>query len=902
MKKSISKKESTEDKTPENYNKISSKNRTPRRKSKEETPINKSKKSNDRISNRSSSEKKWVEKRTPNKEQILEQNQSPDINKSKSRLTNKKKHYEAFIDVKNAEEGLLNKTLFQGAIRINPHNRSDAYVTAGLERDIYIPGLKARNRAFEGDIVVVQLYDKSKWKVLGNNEDEENNQEEIPPLEDNVSEKASEEEDSSSIQSDLDNSFENLTLSSTSRKEKQEETCSNQELQPTGHVVYIKESKHVLEQVGWLRPINGTEVKPKDRFALFVPTIIQHPQVLIPIGQIPDFYRSHKTYEAKLVVIEIIEWREDSKLPIGTYKRILGELGEIEPETEALLMMNKVDYREFSQTVLDSIPTSIPIEQEIKNRRDLRSWRIFTIDPPTARDLDDAISITKLSDEKFEVGVHIADVSFFVQPGTAVDREAQRRSTSVYLVQKVIPMLPNILCENLCSLNPGEDRFAFSVIWTLDVKGNILFEWFGKTIIRSCSKLPYSVAQDAIEGKLTDSWLEEHKNTFPFLGPWGNHKIKDIIQDIKDLWIIAKSLRDSRFEGGAISMNNIKIGFQLNEFGNPITSFEYITKESNHLIEEYAILANMQVAKRISKYFPDISLLRNHVAPMENKLENFQKFCTDIGKSVDVSSSKSLSESLKHFKETESPLIFAALQTLATRPLQLAKYFCTGDLDFKMWKHFALNINYYTHFTSPIRRYPDIVVHRLLESTFIVDQQLSAEQLSKELSHLPTKDQVSKIAEIANEKKYNAKKAQEASDRLFLTLLLKSKPVVTDAVVIQVLDRRIIVLIGLYGLERKIYLEDHIINSSKHDAKKNQLIIYWPETPNLKSEGSIEQIISIFSLVKVKIETKDQDRSDLKANLLHPQEIQVYKPFEISTLSIHTTIETEQLDKIESDF
>lgn len=216
-------------------------------------------------------------------------------------------------------------------------------------------------------------------------------------------------------------------------------------------------------------------VKPDDRFAMFQPSDSKLPRMIIPIGQIPNFYKDPASYHTKLVRARLVSWREASYMPMGKYEGMVGEVGEIASETEALLRQYHVDWSDFSKEIMNSLPQGqyqIP-ESEIAKRRDLRGIRLFTIDPPTAKDLDDALHIKHLPNGHFEVGVHIADVSFFVRPGTPLDQEAQERSTTVYLIQKAIPMLPHVLCENLCSLNPSVDRLAFSVVWTLTSAGYV---------------------------------------------------------------------------------------------------------------------------------------------------------------------------------------------------------------------------------------------------------------------------------------------------------------------------------------------------------------------------------------------------------------------------------------------
>eukprot|EP01116_Phalansterium_solitarium_P017066 TRINITY_DN4115_c2_g1_i1.p1 TRINITY_DN4115_c2_g1~~TRINITY_DN4115_c2_g1_i1.p1 ORF type:complete len:1229 (-),score=429.00 TRINITY_DN4115_c2_g1_i1:213-3770(-) len=895
---------------------------------------------------------------------------------------NHKDRYAEHWSAEQTDAAVAAGTAFKGTLRINAHNTREAYVTVpGFKKDVFIDGIIQRNRAFEGDTVVIELVDRKFWRLAkGVKEEAEKLLEDalqqqtkdddaegrkiaasVKPLdasreleelvelgklpasaaaplpsvaaeveelddEDHEDDEAAfgaddsfaapESQPPSGAAESLDARMASLSVGKSagtpnrrgnhgrSRVQQDHSHRPDEELQPAGRVVAITESNHLTEQIGFVRPLGGhPRCRPNDRVCEFSPMDPRVPRILVPIGQIPDFYKEPQIYAKKLVVVQLVEWHAHSFLPFGRYCQILGEAGEIPAETETLLRMTKVDYRDFRREILESLPQGeyvIP-QEEIARRRDFRKTRLFTIDPSTAKDLDDALSIQRLPDGNFEVGVHIADVSFFVNAGTDLDIEAQRRSTSVYLVQKVIPMLPQLLCENLCSLNPAVDRLAFSVVWTLTPNGDILKEWFGRSVIRSCTKLPYDVAQLVIEGKIRDEkgWHASGiEAQFKQIRPVDGHTIDGVIQDILDLQSIAVPLRRDRFQGGSLSITNVKLSFSLDEQGNPYDTWTYITKEANWLVEEFMLLANRRVAERIVAALPESSLLRNHPPPLPSKLEAFGKFCADLKIPINTSSGRALSESLKKVQSTTPPQLYQLLQIMLVRPMQLAKYFCTGDLEIEAWTHYALNMDRYTHFTSPIRRYPDIIVHRQLQAALSIEQvekqQLDVFSLEGVMATLPQADRLVKICEHANEKKLNARRARELSDKLYLCLMLKDKPVVVDAMAVGLGDKFITVILPKYGLERRLYMEDLGTKKHEYEPLTSTLTLIWPgfqtysqlpgrappsaadaapPPPPPASEPSVTQKVNILSTFKVQLRMMpDQVPIELDDMMLHPDD------------------------------
>ncbi|VDI40701.1 DIS3-like exonuclease 2 [Mytilus galloprovincialis] len=498
-----------------------------------------------------------------------------------------------------------------------------------------------------------------------------------------------------------------------STDDKVKSNSANRALQRTGKVVSIIEPKHSRASTGHihLMPDRNPDT------ALFKPLDHRLPRIMIPMENCPkDFTVRPEDHANTLFICRITEWKEDSMYSHGELMRSLGEAGEIEPETEGILIENDVDYSEFTEEMLStlpvhSLPWQIP-EGEITGRRDFRQQCVFTIDPATARDLDDALSCEKLDDGTYNVGVHIADVSYFLKEDTSLDKRARFRATSVYLVQKVIPMLPRILCEELCSLNPNQDRLTFSVVWNMSEKGEIYGEWFGRTVIRSCVKLSYQHAQGFIEEPERE-WTEEELP--PISDGYPISQIKDTVHNLQ---MIAKNLRKARFDEGALRLDQVKLQFTLDQVtGMPNGYSVYKQKDSNRLVEEFMLLANMAVAHKIKKDFPKKAFLRRHPPPQSKMVDDLVELCSNLGFPIDPSSAGTLQRSLWRYADDDNMSVarMQVLVSMCSKPMQNAKYFCTGCIDDEeLYHHYALNVPLYTHFTSPIRRYADVMVHRTL--------------------------------------------------------------------------------------------------------------------------------------------------------------------------------------------
>jgi ribonuclease R len=425
------------------------------------------------------------------------------------------------------------------------------------------------------------------------------------------------------------------------------------------------------------------------------------------------------------VVVELVEWGEKSKNPIGKVVEVLGEPGNNDVEMMSILVNNAFPAR-FPDNIekeAEKISKEIP-EEEIKRRRDERNVTTFTIDPADAKDFDDALSLQYLPNGNYEVGIHIADVSYYVHPETLMDEEAFNRGTSVYLVDRTIPMLPEALSNELCSLQPNKDRLCFSAIFELNEEAKVLKQWFGKTIIHSDRRFCYEEAQEIIEGKQDD--------------------FSKILLTLDKL---AKKLRADRYAKGSIDFGSEEVKFKLDENGKPIEVFFKESKDSNKLIEDFMLLANRKVAERIQKFKSKEGTVkpfvyRIHDKPNESKLLQFSEFIGKIGYKINLTNKKTVSQSLnKLFTEINGKGEQNMIETIAVRTMAKAIY-STKNIG-----HYGLAFDYYTHFTSPIRRYPDLMVHRLLFNYLTDKKPVNADALEEKCEHCSEMEKRSADAE-----------------------------------------------------------------------------------------------------------------------------------------------------------
>ena len=432
--------------------------------------------------------------------------------------------------------------------------------------------------------------------------------------------------------------------------------------------------------------------------------------------------------DGEKAVVRITEWPEHSKNPIGEVIDVLGEVGANDTEMHAILAEFGLPYKypESVERAAEKISDVIPSD-EIARREDFRDVTTFTIDPHDAKDFDDALSIRRLSSGLWEVGVHIADVTHYVQPGSIIDKEAEKRATSVYLVDRTVPMLPERLCNYICSLRPDEDKLAFSCIFEMDDNAHIKHSHIARTVIRSNRRYAYEEVQEIIEGADGD--------------------YKEEILVLNDL---AQKMRQRRFENGSISFDRQEVRFDIDENGHPIGVYFKIAKEANMLIEEFMLLANCTVAEAVGKTTTGKKaksfVYRIHDLPDPSKINDLSVFIGRFGYRTRLhDNTKELSKNInKLMQEIKGRPEENLISTIAIRSMSKAIY-STDNIG-----HYGLGFDYYTHFTSPIRRYPDMMVHRLLDRYMNGGRSAVEQSLESKCKHSSEMEQLAANAERAS--------------------------------------------------------------------------------------------------------------------------------------------------------
>ncbi|KAK2738886.1 hypothetical protein FQN57_006902 [Myotisia sp. PD_48] len=746
--------------------------------------------------------------------------------------------------------------LVTGILRVNKKNRSDAYVTTtDLDADIFICGSKDRNRALEGDLVAIELLDVDEVWGQKREKEEKKKRKDITDTRSGSNAGLEKGRSDSTANGDSqhiapDGSIRrrgSLRQRPTQKKNddvevegqslllvEEDEISDEQKPLYAGHVVAVIErvpSQMFAGSLGLLRPSSqATKEKQeaerqardgahhgrhhqdrqqeKPKIVWFKPTDKRVPLIAIPTEQAPrDFVEKHQDYANNIFVACIKRWPITSLHPFGTLIEQLGPMGDLKVETDALLRDNNFGADEFSESVLKTVgfeDWSVSSENatSIASRRDFRDDKTFTIDPNGTKELDDAIHIKPTGDGKVELGIHVADVTHFIKANSPVDREAKKRGTGVYLMNRVVNMLPSHLSNNICSLLPGEERLTISIVFQVDIKTGVVEgePWIGKGLIRSSGKLTYDDVDAVLSGRdvqLSGATARE-------------------IQLLND---IATKFRDARFGHRSSNISPLRLLYQLDDENVPVEHNIFDSSPAHEVMEELSHKANHFVAKKLFAAFPDKAFLRHQTSPNFRRLKTFVERMSRLGYEMDSSSSGSLQNSLSKVEDSD---LRKGMETLLLKAMRRGKYYVAGSVTEEAGQHYVLNLPIYTHFTNPSRRYADIIVHRQLEA-----------MLSGATSFSEEKETLVKTADHCNNKKDSAQIAQEQSVHIESCRSMDKKrqeigsDLISEGIVLCVYESAFDVLLPEFGFEKRVHCDQLPLKKAEFRQSERVLELYW---------------------------------------------------------------------------
>ncbi|XP_033023786.1 DIS3-like exonuclease 1 isoform X1 [Lacerta agilis] len=683
------------------------------------------------------------------------------------------KEYPEHVPVEMLEAGIKSGRYIQGVLNVNKHRAQvEAFVRLqgasnkekDLKNDVLIYGTKARNRAIHGDVVAVELLPKSEWKgrtaALCENETEDKTSGEVYG-----------------------------------------------EPMPTGKVVGIIQ-KNWRDYVVTFPSKEESQSHGKNaQKVLVTPWDYRIPKIRISTQQaeaLQDFR----------VIVRIDSWESTSVYPNGHFVRVLGRIGDLEGEIQTILVENSISVSPFSEAQMCEMPVVIPEkpwkvspEEELR-RVDLRDTHlVFSIDPKGCEDVDDALSIRTLPNGNLELGVHIADVTHFVAANSYTDIEARARATTYYLADRRYDMLPAVLSANLCSLLGNVDRYAVSVIWELENTSYEIKEvWYHRTIIRSSYKLCYEAAQALLDGDLTGA--DEILELKDMGEDTRKQKLDELTWAIGKLTDVARHIRAKRDSCGALELEGIEVRVLLDDKKNIDDLIPRQPLEVHETIAECMILANHWVAKKIWETFPHQALLRQHPPPRQEFFSELRECAGTKGFVIDTRSNKALADSLDKAVDPSDPLVNRLLRSMATQAMSNALYFSTGSCSKEEFFHYGLALDKYTHFTSPIRRYADIIAHRLL----LVATSKGDKSGTKE--NLLSNKELEELCRHINNRNRAAQHAQKQSTELFQCMYFRDKSLdgdeqcTADGIIYSIRTNGVLVFVPRYGIKGAAYLKN----------------------------------------------------------------------------------------------
>lgn len=744
----------------------------------------------------------------PELEDLLSGHESSGSDAS-GRARQRRRIFEPHLSVAAIAAGVRQGKYFQGTLRLNQYNTREGSVKVrndALDYPIRLVGREALNRAFDGDVVAVEL-------ITGD----------VSPSGSGVTEASDptfEDSEDSGAQiwdpaTDSASDDKRAPSSSSAVSTGDGADAAATERRPHGRVVGIVRRS-------W-RPFCGS-IQPDESATqsfqcLFVPVKQNVPKIRIQT-------RQRAKLEGMRIIVAVDRWDVDSAYPTGHYVRTLGPVGDRETETQVVLIEHNIPTEEFSPAVMRCLPPKDWVVTDDKldpSRKDLRDICVCSIDPPGCKDIDDALHARMLPDGTLECGVHIADVTHFVKPGSAIDLEAADRSTSTYLVDRRLDMLPGLLTTHLCSLRGNIDRFAFSVIWKLDPQTlEVKKVDFHKSVIHSRAALTYDQAQMMLDDSSATG---------------------DVPDAVRLLNRVATTLRSRRMEAGALTLASPEVRFKLDgESQDPTDVKMYELKQANALVEEFMLFANITVARRIVDVFPRYALLRRHPIPSPENFDGLLSAAACAGVKLKVGTSKELADSLDAAVRPDHPYFNKMLRIMATRCMSQAVYFCSGELSPAEYRHYGLATPIYTHFTSPIRRYADVIVHRLLTAA------IGLEPLPDSYEN---KDHMRGLAENMNYRHRMAQAAGRASVALHTQLFFRDRPVEASACIMRVRPDSIVVLVPRFGIEAVVHILPRGADpeTSRYTHVDSQQALIHADDPSLN--------LRVFDEVLVRIAVED---------------------------------------------
>jgi ribonuclease R len=546
------------------------------------------------------------------------------------------------------------------------------------------------------------------------------------------------------------------------------------------------------------------------------------------------------------VQAKIIDWPKNSKNPFGKITTVLGKPGDHNTEMHSILLEYDLPYEFESEVEKEAENLSIEItKEEISKRRDMRKDLTFTIDPKDAKDFDDALSFTKLENGNYEIGIHIADVSHYLEPKTILDDEAYKRATSVYLVDRVVPMLPEMLSNGVCSLRPHEEKLTFSAVFEINEKAEIIKEWFGRTVTYSDQRFAYEEAQAIIENCVLSEGLGAYKMPANISIVDKEYTVtKEVVKATLKLDELAKILRKKRMKDGAISFDRVEVKFNLDEKANPVGVFFKESKDANKLIEEFMLLANRKVAEYIGfskgKATNRTFIYRVHDEPNDEKLASLQNMVRKFGYSINTDTKETTSASLNQLlSDVHGKAESNMIETLTIRTMSKAVY-TTQNIG-----HYGLSFDYYSHFTSPIRRYPDVMTHRLLQHYLDGGDTPKADKYEEKCKHASNREELASKAERSSIKYMQVKYMQDHKDEVF------------DGVITGTTEWGIYVEISSNKCEGMVRIRDIKSDYFVFDEKQYAII-----------GQSSKKMYQLGDEVKIKVKKTDLERKHLDFNLI----------------------------------